>query len=231
LQPNDDGIAPRLLWGPPGSPVAQVVELLKRADGFAMLDDRFGLNFRQDGLGPDRADGAVATQTGWRLVAENSKIDVAQALDWLLHFDVRHANQLPDARLLAVLADPRDLLLNWLAYGSPQDYVFPGLAAAGNWLAQALELLAQRIEEARPGDLVIRLEALQSDADSCAQSIAEFCGLAGKLDSTRLAQAGRGLGGLPLSFAAGHWKAYAEPMAEGFAPLHAIAQRLGYPSA
>lgn len=230
-QPSDDGIAPRLLWGPPGSPVRQVVELLQPVEGFAMLDDRFGLHSRQDGLGPDRADGAIATQKGWRLVAENSNVDVSRALDWLLHFDARHASHLPDARLLAVLADPRDLLLNWLAYGSPQDYFFPSQAEAGEWLAQALEPLAQRLESARPGDLVIQLEAIQSDPANCVQAIARFCGLEGRLDPARLEQNGRGLGDLPLSFPAGRWKAYVEPLAEGFAPLHAIAERLGFPPA
>jgi len=34
-----------------------------------------------------------------------------------------------------------------------------------------------------------------------------------------------------MAFPAGHWRAYAEPLAEAFAPLHAIATRLGYASA
>lgn len=225
---GDEGSAPRLLWGPPGSPLRQVVGLLQFIDGFAMLDDRFGLNPRPDGLGPARPDGAIATQLGWRTLLQRGGIDPAHALDWLPHFDSRIAAQLPDARLLAVLADPRDLLLNWLAYGCPQDYIFPTLAEAGSWLAQALEPLAERQEAARPDDLLIRLEALQADPAGSCRAIAAFCGLGEQLDGARLQMAGQGLGGQPLNFPAGRWKAYAEALAEGFAPLHAVAERLGY---
>jgi len=230
-QPSDEGVPPRLLWGLPGSPVRQIVWMLHGIEGFQMLDDRFGMNPRQDGLGPDRPDGAFATQQGWRLVAERSHVDIAHALDWLLHFDRRHATQLPDARLMTVLADPRDLLLNWLAYGSAQEYHFPGPVEAGDWLAKALLPLAERIESGREDDLLVRLEDVQQDPAGCAAAIGRFCGLPEVPDSIRLASAMRGLGDQPMAFPAGHWRAYAEPLAEAFAPLHAIATRLGYASA
>jgi tetratricopeptide (TPR) repeat protein len=228
-QPSDDGVPPRLLWGPPGSAVERVAATLQGIEGFSMLDDRFGRFPRQDGLGPERSDGAMATQAGWRLVAERSRVDVARALDWLLHYDARHAAQLPDARLLAVLADPRDLLLGWLAYGSRQEYYFPGAVEAAGWLAPALEPLAARLELARPGDLILRDTDLL-DAAQSAERIAAFCDLPGQVAADRLARSATGLGGLPLGFAPGRWRAYAGALDEAFALLGPIAARLGYPA-
>lgn len=227
--PPDGDVAPRLLWGPPGSAVARVAGALQGIEGFFMLDDRFGEFPRPDGLGPERADGAVATQQGWRSIARRCGIDIARALDWLPQFDSRHASQLPDARLLAVLADPRDLLLAWLAYGSRQDYHFPGAVEAADWLAQALEAVAERIAQDRPGDLILRDVDLL-DAAKSTERIAAFCDLQGQIDADRLARSATGLGGLPLGFAPGHWRAYAAALDEAFALLGPIAARLGYPA-
>ncbi len=228
---SDEGAAPRLLWGPPGSPVRAVATLLQGTPGIAVLVDRFGNEARPDGLGPDRPDGAVAHQSTWRAMLGSLDIDPAMALDWLPSLDPRHFACLPDARLLAVLADPRDLLLNWLALGSTQEYVFPGAAEAGAWLAALLAPLTGRLAEPRAGDLVLRHEALTDDPAGACARIAAFLGRESALDANLLQRAGFGLGGQPLSLSPQRWRAYAEPLAEGFAPLHEVAVRLGYPAA
>lgn len=229
-QACDKDVSPRLLWGPPGSPVRQIADTLRGREDLMLLADRFAANPRPDGLGPDRPDGVMASQQDWRRVLQDHGVDPSCVLDWLPHFDARHAALLPDARLLAVLADPRDLLLNWLAYGSPQEYEFAPLGETGEWLATALQTIAERIESNRPGDLVVRLESLQSDVASCARGISRFCDLNESLDAAALQRGGKGMGDLPLSFAAGDWRNYSQVLQEGFAPLQDIARRLGYPA-
>lgn len=231
VQPSDGGAPPRLLAGPPGSVAYRIALLLQGLEGLAVLDDRHGFSPRQDGLDPDRADGAVATQQGWRLLIERGGVDTGRALDWLLHFDARHEAHLPDARLLAVLGDPRDLLLEWLAMGSPQQYAFPGVEAAGRWLQDALKPLLRRLQPAREGDLLLRREELESDPVSACTRIAAFCDLSDPPDADALRRVALGLGGLPRNLPAGRWRAYAEALAEGFAPLHEVATQLGYPAA
>ena len=50
----------------------------------------------------------------------------------------------------------------------------------------------------------------------------------GEALQTQVPDAGVGALG-PARFPAGHWRAYAEPLAEAFAVLTPVALRLGYP--
>jgi hypothetical protein len=60
-------------------------------------------------------------------------------VDWLPHWDARFLpfvrQVLPGARLVIVGRDPRDALLNWLAFGWTPEYSCPGIEAAADWLA------------------------------------------------------------------------------------------------
>jgi tetratricopeptide (TPR) repeat protein len=224
---DDAGSPPRLLWGAPGSRVRELVILLRGAT--LVLEDRFSPRPRPDGLGPLRQDGRMATAAEWAAVLREGGVDPETALDWLPYYDGRVASQLPDARLLAVIDDPRDLLLNWMAFGAPQGMA-PAPEVAATWLAARLQGVASRSEA---GDAAIcRIDSadLLHDPDTAAARVQAFLGLGDALPIERLLQARTGIGGLPTAFEPGHWRAYAEPLAAAFARLQPLAMQLGYPA-
>jgi hypothetical protein len=226
-----DGPTPRLLWSPPGGRPREVLAMLSRVPGLAILDDRFGAAARADGFGPARSDGGSADRAGWAKLIEPLGVDPARCIDWLPHWDARIAAGLPGATLIAVIADPRDLLLNWLAFASPLPVRFPGAAAAASWLQQTLEPLAQRLDAGDPNLLVIRDSELIDAPQAVAERLQQALALDGLPDVGVLEASRRGMGGLPTVFAPGHWRDYAEPLADAFDALAPLAARLGYPAA
>jgi tetratricopeptide (TPR) repeat protein len=228
--PEASGAGAHFLWGLPGSQVFAVATLLRSVPGLHLLDDRFGTGSRPDGLWPPRADGSVATPTVWRSFLERRGFDIAQVVDWLPHWDECIASALPEARLLVVLDDPRDLLLNWFVFGAPQAGPQPPEHTA-RWLAQVLEPLAKRIEHGDPRICRVGGEALATEPEAVAARLRGFFSLAAEPRAETLANLGIGPGGLPSSFPPGHWRHYAEPLAAAFALLAPVAQRLGYPAA
>ena len=122
------------------------------------------------------------------------------------------------ARVLALLTDPRDALLNWMLHGSLQNYHFlPEFSRSAQWLADVLEAVADEADVSGRIDLV-RLDA---DAGEAAQRIEQALGLAEPLPGVM----GRG-----TRFPTGHWRNYREAFAEEFARLAPVAARLGYPA-
>ncbi|MBD8526746.1 tetratricopeptide repeat protein [Pseudomarimonas arenosa] len=215
----DDGIAPRLLWGPMGSRVFELVNALREVQGFAMLDDRFGSGPRQDGLWPPRADGGIATPKGWRHLLERADIDPATALDWLPHWDGLIDASLPGNQLIAVIADPRDLFLNALVFGGPQPWIAPDPMALAQFIKGNLDLLAERQRAAADRTLLIHADALEQQPEQVAKRVANFLGLQKPLRSSAFAETRRGLGRSPLCFAPGHWQLYNKAFADEFALL------------
>lgn len=220
-------LQPRLLWGLPGSRVMKVVELLRASDAVTLVDDRFGAGPRPDGFNTGRpelgpVDGDLAR---WIAGVSDYGLDPARVVDWLPHFNRSVDAGLPGARVLAVIRDPRDLLLNWWVFGSAQQYAFPGVAAAAEWLGGVLAPLVERLDT-RPGDTrVLRLEDAGTREDR--DALAEFFGIdPGALGD--LPETARGLGGHPARFPAGHWQRYEGELGEAFARLAPLAQRLGY---
>ena len=222
------GPPPRLLWSPPGGRPREVLAMLAQVPGFTVLDDRFSRAARADGFGPPRSDGGLASEAGWRHVIEQLGGDPSRCIDWLPHWDSRIAAALPGASLVAVVADPRDLLLNWLAFASPFAVRFPGLIAAATWLRQSLQPLLARIESADPNLLLVTDSQLIDDPAQVAIRLQQTLSLDALPDVATLTASRRGMGGLPVAFAPGHWRTYAEPLAAAFAPLQPIAERLGY---
>jgi len=226
---SDGGAAPRLLWGPPGSAAMEIAHLLQTFGGVPVLGDRFGTQPRADGFGPSKAPGeGLPSLQQWRLLLDSNGVDSTRAVDWLPHWDARIDAGLGEARLVAVVADPRDLLLNWLVFGGPQDWVAPSAEAGAAWLAQALDLLAERAARLPEATCVIRNEALWQTPEAVAEQLQQFLALPQTPDVSTLPALRRGLGGVPLCFAPGHWKHYADAFAGAFATLAGVARRLGY---
>lgn len=230
---GDDERPVALLWGPPGSGV-QIVANVAMRSGLPLLGDRFGPNPPRDPLqspqaGAQLVDGTLSAQAladQWREGLSARGIgDEGAVIDWLPWWDnallLALRPQLPAARLLVALRDPRDLLLNWLAFGSQPLLAVDSPQAAARWLAAILGQVADLHEQDLQPHRLLRLD----DADGPG---ALFDTLNIALDTDLPVPSQRHLPGPWLP--AGRWRAYAGVLAEPFAELHAVAQRLGYPS-
>lgn len=219
---------PTLLWGAPGSNVERVATALARTEGVQLLGDRLTPSPRADGLWPPREDGAVADAAVWGDILASGGVDPARAVDWLPHLDARTFAALPGARLLAVLRDPRTMLLNWWVFGSPQGFEFPRLEIAAEWLALVLAAVADRRDAAPDQVVLMRGEAIDADAAAACDGLAAALGLPAVPPADVFAAMAAGPGVLPNGFAAGHWQHYREALSAAFEKLEGIAQRLGY---
>ncbi|MHC9083687.1 tetratricopeptide repeat protein [Luteimonas sp. RIT-PG2_3] len=219
------------LYGPPGSGVEQLaatlVGVLK-----AFTSDRLGDRPPQDLLQnihtvPQLADGTLAPAqviASWREQLPQRGGDAAQVIDWLPIWDNAllpvFAEGLPDAALLFALRDPRDMLLDWIAFGAPVPFKLAPLDASARWLADHLAQIAFVIDSTRPGCRVLRTDDLLGDPERIADAL-------GAALETRLPAAPVQRLGQPR-LPAGHWRVYADTLAEPFATLTPVAVRLGY---
>ena len=240
--PADTG-ATTLLWGAPGSSPEIAASLLRGASELHLTSDRFSPAPRQDGFAqPDAIDLFPATLEGaadefvaaWRAGLSGIGVTPANAVDWLPHLDSRVLPMLraaaPGTRLIVVLRDPRDMLLNWLAFGAPQRYGCGDAVAAARWLAEALGTLAMLREQALLPLLELGGGVADGKLSLGADEIASFLQLAQSPDTAAAQRLRNGPLGLPTAFPDGHWRGYRAALADAFAPLHGIAARLGYPA-
>ncbi|MGH8072471.1 MAG: tetratricopeptide repeat protein [Lysobacter sp.] len=220
-----------LLWGAPGSLVERVAATLANA-GAPVRADRFGAQpptdlFQRyltiDGLAGGSADPA-ALVAEWRAELPARGIKDGQVFDWLLWWDnaalLALRPHLPEAMLLVVLRDPRDMLLDWLAFGAPAPFALETPEAGAQWLAQVLGQVADLHEQDLLPHRLLRMDGIAEDPAGIATA------LAGALQ-TRLPVPPRQAMG-PSRFPAGHWRAFAEPLGEAFKLLEPVARRLGY---
>lgn len=226
-----DAPAVSLLWGAPGSAVEQIA-LSWAAMQLPFCTDRFGPTPPQDGLG----DPATATRlaagelepaalvAGWRQGLAQRGIADGQVVDWLPHWDnallLALRPHLPEAELLLVLRDPRDMLLDWLAFGAPQPIAMASVPAAAAWLAGALNQVAALHEQDLYPHRLLRLDAGVGNPSALTALVSEA--IQTPLPEPPAAALGS------ARFPAGHWHAYADALAEPFALLAPVARRLGY---
>jgi len=233
------GEAPVLLWGAPGSGVDGVAALLAGQGQRALLTDRFGPNPRLDALqelGLNRRRDADAHAVAdafvqrWQEGLAGYGLAPAQVIDWLPLFDAQWLpvlqRGLPQARLLLALADPRDMLLNWLAFGSPEGLPAADPLAAAQWLARVLEHSAAALEQSALPVLALRAEQLAGAPAQAAADVAAFLALDPPPALDRLQQQQTGAGDLPNRLPAGSWRRYERVLNEPFALLAPIARRL-----
>lgn len=235
--------APILLWGAPGSGAHLPIELLRRQTMLPLLGDRFGVgpNVRIDGFTAPQAwlddsahPGAAAGEFArlWRHGAQRYGVPARSVIDWIPFWDARllaplHA-QLPGARMVAMLRDPRDALLHWLAFGAPGYFRADELDAAAVALAAAYEHLAwTQSQQALPLHL-LRYESLIAAPVEPAKALAEFIGLKVALDVSVVERLARDVAGHPWAFAAGRWRDYAQVLEPAFARLTLMAYHFGY---
>ena len=131
VAPGTKGVL--LLWGAPGSLVERLAVTLDRA-GAPIRGDRYG---PQPPTDPLQRYTTVAELLGgtldpsylinlWRAALPARGIPDGQIFDYLLWWDnallLALRPHLPEAALVFAVRDPRDMLLDWLAFGSPAPF-------------------------------------------------------------------------------------------------------------
>lgn len=216
------------LWGPPGSCVENVATILSGVRGFR--SDRFTQSapsdvFQRFGsvarLWSGDLDPAQAA-ADWRTTLQARGAEGTHAIEWLVWWDNALLRvlrpEVPAGALLFVVRDPRDMLLQWAAFGSPMQLAMPSMREAAHWLGRCL---AHAIEAAGLYRVaLLRLDGIESDEAGLAASVSQATGI-------QLVPAGRPLS--RMHFAPGHWRHYADVLAEPFALLAPAAKALGYP--
>jgi hypothetical protein len=222
------------LWGAPGSGVEKVAAVIGHA-GYPLRADRFSPNPPQDPFqNPDTVaalnDGALSPErllAEWRAALPARGVQDGIVIDWLPFWDNAFLKALrplqPEAIVLIAVRDPRDMLLEWMAFGSPMPFGIASVDAAALWLARQLQhALALHQNDLQPHKL-LRTDHALADVEAFAAEVGG--GLA--LEQIRVPPAA--LFG-PQRIAYGHWRHYARVLAEPFALLQDVAVALGYPA-
>ena len=228
-----DQPAPILLLGTPGSGVERIAALLADQPGLLVLRDRAASLARADEFTAPRfphycgelgEEDRAALRERWWAPLRAAGVDEGRTIvDWLPRWDahllalVRRA--MPGTRLVIVERDPRDALLNWLAFGWLPGFACGDPLPAAQWLARARAHLAHGAGLAQPQRLVVAADAVIQAPASAGTPLAQFVGLDMLEPGAHFAAGARGLGGLPAQFPAGHWQAYATALAGAFAEL------------
>lgn len=218
---QDGAIEGTLAWAPAGVRAEAVLGSMLTALGSRLRLQRLSMPAPGDGFGLLRWPAGhpeAGTAARWTQAILDAGLEPAEVVDFLPHLDAFTLAALRGARVLALLNDPRDALLNWAVHGSVQQYdASPDLLQAADWLAASLEALADH-RDAHPEQVV--LARLDTDAAQAGEAIETMLGLSGPLAA---------LHGNASQFPAGHWRKYATPFSEAFARLAPVAVRLGYP--
>jgi tetratricopeptide (TPR) repeat protein len=222
------------LVGLPGSRVEQLAIPLSGTVA-AFRADRLSAKPPADGLQNyttprQLLEGAVepaAVVEGWRAALPQRDVHDGEVVDWLLWWDnaLLHALRphLPQATVLVAIRDPRDMLLDWLAFGSPAPLRIENPKRAASWLAHSLGHLARLHEQDLQPHALLRLDDIDTDPAALAKALGEALQL--PLPEPPARALGKG------HFPSGHWRHYAKALAEPFALLTPVAVRLGYPEA
>ncbi|MDQ3511268.1 MAG: tetratricopeptide repeat protein [Pseudomonadota bacterium] len=223
-----------LLWGAPGSLVERVAAVLQAA-GTPIRADRYGSTPPGDAMqsyGTPQAlvDGSLQGAdlvALWRQALGDRQAADGNIIDWLLWWDnallLALRPHLPEAQLLVALRDPRDMLLEWLASGSPAPFALESPLIGAQWLAQVLGQVADLQEQSLFPHLLLKLDDIANDPTGLAQEVANALQIRVIAPSTS--------GPVKQGMAAGHWRQFSQPLAEAFAVLTPVAVRLGYPEA
>jgi hypothetical protein len=159
----------------------------------------------------------------WRRGLTARRVDEARIIDWLPFWDQAleplFFAELANAQVWLILADPRDMFLDWLQRGTYLPYRVPSLIEGATWLARLASQLDPLVNSPANNCKVLKIDDTAHDARSLAQRLSRLAGA----DLAPL----RSLG--PERFPAGHWRRYAEVLAGPFAQLTPVAMRLGYP--
>lgn len=225
-------VRPMFVWGAPGSGVERMIAVMA-AGSPVLLGDRFGPNPPDDGFQNFRtlqnlASDALSPEQlvqQWREQLPARGIVDGNVIDWLLWWDNALLwalrPQLPEARLVIAVRDPRDMLIEWLALGSPVPLAVNSAQEAAEWLARSLIQVATLHEQDLYPHLLIHTDDAVNSPEAMGALMEQAFGV-------RFPPVGS-LG--PTTIAPGHWRKYADVLKPQIALLTSVAVRLGYPEA
>jgi Flp pilus assembly protein TadD len=235
VAPAVDAPAVAFLAGAPGSGIERLAAVLAgtvpafRSDRFdaGRAPDDLLQNFHAAArLAAGELDAATLAQD-WRAHLPARGVANGEVIDWLLWWDnallPMLRTQLPQANVLIALRDPRDMLLDWLAFGARLQLRVESPLQMAQWLARHLEHVAVLHERSPVLYALVKMDEIHADGNAIAAAL-------GAALRASIAPPPAGLFG-PPHFAAGQWREFAGVLAEPFALLVPVAQRLGYPDA
>lgn len=229
--PAEAKVRPLFLWGAPGSGVERVATALDFA-GAPLLADRFGTTWPSDFLQHYESIEAIESNSmdaasmvaSWRENLPVRGVAEGNAVDWLVWWDNSLLKalrpHLADGVLLITLRDPRDMLLQWLAFGAPSQMALPSPNEGAQWLSEMLGQIVVLREEQLYPHFLLRLDGVENDAAALTDALSKTLG-------AQALPAPPSLG--PAYLPSGHWRKYADVLVEPFARLSPVAVRLGYP--
>ena len=209
-----------LIVSPPGVRAEFLLRQIKPQLGPRLRMDRLQVPVSGDGFGsvrrpPGHPD--AGTPTRWAETLRAVGLDPATTVDYFTFFDGYTLEAMRGARVIALLTDPRDALLNWMVHGSLQHFLFSDIVEnSAGWLATVLEMLVDH-HAAHPD--MTHLLRLDVDPAAAAAELETLLGLAQPLPAVF----GRG-----ARFPTGHWRKYRTAFAKEFEMLAPVATRLGY---
>lgn len=234
-----------MLWGPPGSGSERIAFCLRTAPGRSLLQAAnnaprtplYAGHFVARALDAAALPGVIGEMLP--VYAKMLEPHLARGqqgvFDWLAQWDARIVpalrRALPGIRLVAVLRDPRDMLLNWLAFGAPSPLRFGEPVAAARWLAAQLEHLLRSRDELGLPVLIVDMDQFDAGPDEAMRDLAGFAGLPSAPDPKPATQMLADGWRLPTRLPVGRWRAYRQPLAAAFEVLAPLVERLGYPHA
>jgi len=225
----DNAARPLLLWGAPGSYVERLVPVIQVASQ-VLRSDRYGAQPPTDALQNYRtvqalADGVLDPKTvvaGWKAALPQRGIGDGNVIDWLLWWDnallLALRQDLPEGRLAIAIRDPRDMLLDWIAYGAPLPLALESPLAGARWLAESLAQVATLHEQDLYPHKLLRLDGHESDPRALAEVLSQAFGVPFPAPAAAAA----------VRLATGHWRDYRDLLADEFDLLTPVAVRLGY---
>lgn len=224
------GTAPVLLCGLPGSGVGQVAALLADQPGWFVRRERFVAmpDFISAPFDPrlaqplDQAALALLARRYRRPLERAQVPEMARIADWIPVLDARTLpavkRALPGSKLLLVMREPQDMLLDWLAFGWSAGFSIPTPLEGARWM----RLAAAHLELATKMLPALRVDAdalLSADGETARRELAGFLGVEPIKPGPLARGARKGGGGLPTSFPAGHAAHYRELLSEAFAAI------------
>jgi predicted Zn-dependent protease len=220
-----------LLWGAPGAMVERLARTFQLG-GAPMLTDRLGgqppqcplqrFDTPRQLVGGEMEGAYLVAQ--WRAALAGRGIAGRDVFDWQVHWDnallLALRTHLPEGVLMVALRDPRDMLLDWLAFGSPVPLRMESPLEAARWLADSLAQVADLAKQDLYPHRIVRLDGIDSDPRAIAQALADALG-------TQVPVAPAPALG-PARLPSGHWQRFAGTLDEAFELLAPVAARLGY---